>query len=114
MLAGHTDRVNSAAFSPDGKRVVTASSRQDGAGLGRERADAGFHRARRPHRPGLECGVQSGWQAGGDGRRDKTARVWDLESGEPPVSTVLEGHTSGVNSAAFSPDGKRVVTASWT
>jgi len=26
MLKGHTDRVQSAAFSPDGKRVVTASS----------------------------------------------------------------------------------------
>ena len=31
-LKGHTGRVRSAAFSPDGKRVVTAS-RQDGAGV---------------------------------------------------------------------------------
>ena len=52
-MIGHTDGVRSASFSPDGKRVVTASDEHDGAGLGRdERADAGFHRARRPHRPG--------------------------------------------------------------
>ena len=58
---------NSAAFSPDGKRVVTASN-------------------------------------------DKTARVWDADSGKALAS--LQGHTAQVRSAAFSPDGKRVVTAS--
>ena len=40
-----------------------------------------------------------------------TRRVWDL-SGPQPVATVLVGHRSSVRSAAFSPDGKRVVTAS--
>ena len=29
-----------------------------------------------------------------------------------PRSATLEGHTDGVWSAAFSPDGKRIVTAS--
>ena len=33
-------------------------------------------------------------------------------SGPRPVATALEGHTDSVLSAAFSPDGKRVVTAS--
>ena len=42
--------------------------------------------------------------------QDKTARVWDADSGK--VLASLEGHTFCVNSAAFSPDGKRVVTAS--
>jgi WD40 repeat protein len=42
---------------------------------------------------------------------DHTARLWDAASGKELVT--LEGHTDTVLSAAFSPDGTRVVTASW-
>jgi WD40 repeat protein len=41
---------------------------------------------------------------------DKTARVWDATSGA--CLLTLEGHGSGVLSAAFSPDGRRIVTGS--
>jgi WD40 repeat protein len=41
---------------------------------------------------------------------DQTARVWDAESGR--ALATLTGHWDRVNTAAFSPDGKRVVTAS--
>jgi WD40 repeat protein len=68
LVLSHEDGVSSAAFSPDGKRIVTAS-----------------------------------W--------DKTARVWDAESGKL-IGVPLTGHEGGVSSAAFSPDGKRIVTAS--
>jgi WD40 repeat protein len=53
-----------------------------------------------------------------DGRRiitaswDKTARLWDPESGKQ-IGEPLTGHTDRVWSAAFSPDGKRIVTASF-
>ena len=62
-------QVASASFSPDGKRVVTASA-------------------------------------------DKTARVWDAETGKPVGEPMTHGER--VYSASFSPDGKRVVTASGT
>ena len=95
-LKGHGDTVNSAAFSNDGKRIVTASM-------------------------------------------DNTARIWDVASGSPvgpPIGEPLKGQKDavwtwlreaatgrsiresltgskfGLNSAAFSPDGKRIVTAS--
>jgi WD40 repeat protein len=58
----------SAAFSPDGKHIVTASE-------------------------------------------DKTARLWDGETGKP-IGEPLKGHEDAVGRAAFSPDGKRIVTAS--
>jgi sugar lactone lactonase YvrE len=41
---------------------------------------------------------------------DKTARVWEAATGRSLAT--LQGHSSVVNSAAFSPDGKWVVTAS--
>ena len=42
---------------------------------------------------------------------DNTARLWDAETGRE-IAT-LKGHEGSVLSAAFSPDGKRVVTASY-
>src|SRR5258708_39742031 len=53
-----------------------------------------------------------------DGKRvvtvsaDKTARLWDAESGEQ-IGLPLVGHTDIVSSVAFSSDGRRIVTASW-
>src|SRR5208282_234234 len=42
---------------------------------------------------------------------DYTARVWDVESGKP-IGKPLKGHRGIVLNAAFSPDGKRIVTGS--
>ncbi len=110
-LAGHTAWVSAASFSPDGRRVVTASW---------------DHTARvwdlsgpRPTATVLEGHTDRVLSAAfsPDGRRvvtasdDRTAQVWDL-SGPRPTATVLKGHTDMVLSAAFSPDGRRVVTAS--
>ena len=41
---------------------------------------------------------------------DGTIQIWDAKSGKKLL--VLEGHTSGVNSVAFSHDGKRIVSTS--
>jgi WD domain, G-beta repeat len=42
---------------------------------------------------------------------DKTARVWDAATGQP-IGEPLKGHENWVMSAAFSPDGRLIVTAS--
>jgi WD40 repeat protein len=42
---------------------------------------------------------------------DRVARVWDAATGEEV--RILKGHTGRVASAWFSPDGRRIVTASW-
>jgi hypothetical protein len=108
-LKGHTNAVRSAAFSPDGRRVVTASSDNTArlweAGSGKEIAVLKGH-----------VGLVLSAAFSHDGMRvvtaseDKTARLWEADSGKE--ITVLEGHTDLVHSAAFSPDGSRVVTAS--
>jgi WD40 repeat protein len=109
LLKGHTLFVQSAAFSPDGKRVVTAS---------------GDHTARLwDAQSGKEIAVLKGHTGevvsaafSPDGKRvvtasdDQTARLWDAESGTEIA--VLKGHMDRVLSAVFSPDGRRVVTPS--
>ena len=48
VLKGHGSDVWSAAFSPDGKRIVTASDGQDGAAVGRRDRQANRRAAQRP------------------------------------------------------------------
>lgn len=45
------------------------------------------------------------------GSKNKTVQLWDVQT-KTPVGPPLMGHTGQVNSVAFSPDGKRIVSAS--
>jgi WD40 repeat protein len=114
--AGYSDsglgtiaNMHSAAFSPDGSRIVTASNDATGriwdAVTGKEIAVLHGHDA------SLNSAAFSP-----DGSRivtasdDNTARIWDAATGEE--INVLRGHGAPVRSAAFSLDGSRIVTAS--
>jgi hypothetical protein len=104
--------VNDAAFSPDGKRIVTASddnsARLWDAATGKQIAALEDHSGK----------VWIGLHGAGfspDGQRILTASVdsahlWDAAAGQQIAA--FEAHTGRVNSAAFSPDGQYVVTAS--
>src|SRR5580658_814101 len=109
VLSGHRDRVYSAAYSPDGTRIVTASydktARIWNAHTGAQLAILSGHGA----------GVASAAYSP-DGLRvvtasfDRTARIWDAHTGAQ--LGVLSGHGDFVLSAAYSPDGTRIVTTS--
>jgi hypothetical protein len=102
--------VNHAAFSPGGRRLVTAS--HDGTARvwevpsGKALTSPLKHKGRVFH---------AAFSPGG--RRlviaslDGTARVWDAASGQPLTPPLR--HQGGVAKAAFSPDGRRLVTASY-
>ena len=106
-LKGHSAPVYSAAFSPDGSRVVTASGDKTAKVWD---ANSGAQLLTlKGHTEGLASAAFSP-----DGSRvvttsgDKTAKVWDSNTGA--VLCTLNGHSAHVASASFSPDGSRIVT----
>jgi eukaryotic-like serine/threonine-protein kinase len=106
----HDGPVYLAQFSPDGRRVVTASG--DGT------AQVWDANTGQPVTPPLKHrGPVWFAQFSPDSLRvvtaseDKTAQIWDANTGQP-VTPPLE-HAWGVGFAYFSPDGKRVVTDTW-
>ena len=109
-LAGHSNTVNSAVWSPDGSRILTASddktARVWDPASGRELAVLKGHAG---------TVYSATWSPNGSriltASRDLTARVWDPVSGRELA--VLNGHEFFVNSAVWSPDGSRILTASW-
>jgi WD40 repeat protein len=109
VLSGHADRVQSAVYSLDGTRIVTAS--QDGT-----------TRIWDAH-TGVQLAVISDSHLrfrsaaySPDGTRivttseDKTVRIWDAHSGAPVA--VFSGRGTMPICAAYSPDGTRIVVAS--
>src|SRR5271157_5744549 len=107
-LKGHTAAVISVAWSPDGKRLATASQDKTAkvwdAASGKELLTLKGH-------GDFVTGVA--WSP--DGKRlatasqDKTAKVWDAASGQELVT--LTGHTDCVIKVAWSPDGNKLATA---
>ncbi len=105
----HGASVLSAAFSPDGKSIVTASNDNTARVW-----DAATGKS--PAAPLEHQGAVLTASFSPDGMRvvtasaDKTARVWNAVTGKP-VTSPFE-HQGVVRAASFSPDGARVVTAS--
>ena len=108
-LEGHGAQVYDAAFSPDGKRIVTASAdntaRIWNAATGETMAVLSGH---------SNSVLSAAFSRQGDkvvtASLDETVRVWDAEA--RTTIAVLTGHSGPVRSAVFSPDGERILTAS--
>ncbi len=126
-FVGHTGAVWSVGFSPDGERVLTGSldetARLWNAETGEEVQRFEGHRWDNREPTPSNFASRSGYKKEGsvrsvasspDGERvltgsgDKTARLWNVETGEEVQRFV--GHGEGVSSVAFSPDGERVLT----
>jgi len=103
-IKGHTNSVNSASFSPDGKKIATTSYDST---VRIWDAESGKKLQK------LTGGARSA-AFSPDGKKivtasdDNTARIWDADSGKE-----LQKLTGGARSVAFSPDGKKIVTAGY-
>ncbi len=120
-LKGHTRFVNDIAFSPDGKRL--ASHSRDGvvkvwdveagrvvltitsATMLPDRGSISFSPDGK-RLAGSGRAVSSGVGPGALGE----VKVWDAQTGDELLS--LKGHSLGVSCVVYSPDGKRIASAS--
>jgi WD40 repeat protein len=106
-LVGHTDAVLEAAFSPNGRRVATASRDNDAALW-----NAGTGRLLRTLEGHSDDVISLSFSRTGDrlltASLDTDAWIWSLRSGK---GRRLRGHVTPLSDAAFSFDGRWVVTA---
>ena len=96
VLGGHKGGVGFAAFSPDSRWAITTGTFLEKE-VSKKEDNGSFRRVSEPV----------------VGTGDNTPRLWNLTANQPGTAvTVLRGHEREIQSIAFSPDSRWVVTGS--
>ena len=109
-LPGHASSIDSLAFAPDGKRLVSGSG--DRTARIWDLATGQCEQVLEGHTEPVYGVVFSP-----DGRRlatasfDTTGRIWSVETGK--LEAELKGHVKEVVCVAWSADGQMIATGSW-
>jgi WD40 repeat protein len=109
FVAGHSNEIQSIAFSPDGKILASGSADKTikiwDVKKGKE------IRTLTGHSAGVESvAFDPDGKILASGSHDKTTKVWDWRTGEELCT--LRGHGDSVQAVAFSPDGQTLATCS--
>jgi uncharacterized caspase-like protein len=114
-FSGHLSNVNSLAFSPDGKQVLSGSGDYDAgndftvklwdAAIGREIRTFSGHTW-----PVNSVAFSPDGKQILSGSWDNTIKLWDAATGRE--IRTFSGHTSAVSSVAFSPNGRQALSSS--
>jgi WD40 repeat protein len=110
LLEGHTDKICSVTFSPDGSQIISGS---------RDHTVRVWYAVSGAQKHTLEghtdCISSAAFSLNGaqmiSGSWDSTVRVWDAVSGAH--KHTLKDHTGPINSVAFSPDSSQIISGSW-
>ena len=110
LLTGHTSRVESIAFSPDGRTLASGSFDET---ISLWNAITGAHKVTLTGHTGGVNSVAFSPDARtlASGSRDQTVRLWNAITSEQ--KQTLTGHTNSVYSVAFSPDGWTLASGGW-
>lgn len=108
VLRSHSAAVNSAAFSPDGQQIITAS--RDGTARLWSAATAKGTKILQDDAALFAAAFSPDGRLIATASWDSIARIWNANSGR--CAATLQGHRASVVAVMFSPDGQRIITAS--
>ena len=110
ILRGHSDRILSVAFSPNGQILASGSSDRT-IKLWNPRTGKSL-KTLQGHRSWVwEIAISPDSKLLASGSYDHTVKIWDIESGE--CLQTLQGHPSSVLSVRFSQDGKTLFSSGY-
>ena len=113
----HSWPVGFAAFSADGKRVVTgsgdSSSRKGEARMFDAESGALIGKPMEHNEPVTFVSFSADMRHVATGSIDDTARVWDAATGAPLCEPLRGLHSADLTVARFSPNGRWLLTASY-
>ena len=107
VYQGHEQPVTAIAFSPDGKRLASASADQT-IRLWETSSEEELGKLTGPEGPVLALAFSPDGKTLASGDGDALVRVWDLETARPVKQ--LAGHECPVFAVAFSLDGKTLAS----
>jgi WD40 repeat protein len=112
-FAGNSGKVNSVAFSPDGRTIASGSYHGfvqiSDVASGKQMSF--FHASHSKYGWVGSVVFSPDGKTIASGGSDKFFKLWDAASGK--LIATFTGHSSAVGSLAFSPDGRTIASGSW-